>query len=58
MLKILTYLLAFYLAYRYFIKPALLPASEEQDSRPKVKKQPEDPKPGNEDEYIDYEEVE
>ncbi len=57
MLKILTYLIAFYLAYRYFIKPALLPTSEEEN-KPKVKTKEQEPKQNNDGEYIDYEEVE
>jgi len=54
-MKLLTYAILFYLAYRFFIKPAMLGSPEnEPNSKAKIKEKKKDDEDG---EYIDYEEV-
>jgi len=59
-LKLLTYILLFYLVYRYFIQPNLLPPADRDPRRPRFRRQSPEPKnrrDEDEGEYIDYEEV-
>ena len=56
MFKLLTFAILFYFAYRLFIKPSL-PAAEEQGTKTRINTDPPPKQQSQNEEYIDYEEV-